>query len=70
MLQGGTHGSVVRALNLLGATGPDGEAPVPMLVLNAIHPLVPDQIADFVKNKDAVLVVEEGNPAFIEREIP
>lgn len=69
VLQGGTYGSVVRALGLLGATGADGKTPVPLLVLNAIHPLVPDQIADFMKGKDAVLVIEEGNPAFIEREI-
>jgi len=66
ILQGGTHGSVARALGLLGAEGDD---PVPLLVLNAIHPLVPDQIADFMDGKNAVLVVEEGNPAFIEREI-
>lgn len=69
VLQGGTYGSVVRALALLGATEPGEETPVPLLVLNAIHPLVPDQIADFIAGKDAVLVVEEGNPAFIEREI-
>lgn len=69
ILQGGTHGSVVRALGLLGARAGDEETPLPLLVLNAIHPLVPDQIADFAADKDAVLVVEEGNPPFIEREV-
>ncbi|GAB4306556.1 MAG: indolepyruvate ferredoxin oxidoreductase subunit alpha [Roseovarius sp.] len=69
VLQGGTHGSVVRALRLLGATRGAEVTAVPLLVLNAIHPLVPDQIADFVADKEAVLVVEEGNPPFIEREI-
>lgn len=69
VLQGGTCGSVVRALTLLGATEAGEETPVPLLVLNAIHPLVPDQIADFIAGKDAVLVVEEGNPPFIERGI-
>ncbi len=69
ILQGGTYGAVIRALSLLGAADAFGETPVPLLVLNAIFPLVPDQITDFIKDKDSVLVVEEGNPAFIENDI-
>ncbi len=66
ILQGGTYGAVIRALNLLGAGDAFGKTPVPLLVLNVIHPLVPSQIADFLQGKTSVLVVEEGNPAFIE----
>lgn len=69
ILQGGTYGAVIRALSLLGAADAFGETPVPLLVLNAIHPLVPDQITDFLAGKQSVLVVEEGNPAFIENDI-
>ena len=69
ILQGGTHGAVIRALNLLGAADAFGDSPVPLLVLNAIHPLLPDQLTEFMAGKDSVLVIEEGNPAFIETEI-
>jgi len=69
ILQGGTYGAVIRALCLLGAADAFGETPVPLLVLNAIHPLVPEQILNFLEGKQSVLVVEEGNPAFIENDI-
>ncbi len=69
ILQGGTYGAVLRALSLLGAADAFGSTPVPLLVLNVIHPLVPEQIAAFIEGKSSVLVVEEGNPAFIENEI-
>ena len=40
-----------------------------MLVLNVTCPLVPEEIRDFCLGKRAVLVVEEGQPEFIEQEI-
>ena len=40
-----------------------------MLVLNVTSPLVPDQIANFCLNKRSVLVMEEGQPEYIEQEI-
>ena len=69
VLQGGTYGTVVRALNQLGAADAFGDSPIPLLVLNAIYPLVPEQLVEFIKGKKSVLVVEEGNPNFIETEI-
>ncbi len=69
VLQGGTYGTVLRSLLLLGAADAFGETPVPLLVLNVIHPLVPEQITDFLAGKDSVLVVEEGNPPFIQQQI-
>jgi indolepyruvate ferredoxin oxidoreductase alpha subunit len=38
-------------------------------VLNAIHPLVPEELLGFLRGKRHVLVVEEGMPNFMEREI-
>jgi indolepyruvate ferredoxin oxidoreductase, alpha subunit len=38
-------------------------------VLNVTYPLVPEQVADFCASKRAVLVVEEGQPEYIEQEI-
>ena len=42
---------------------------IPLLVLNVIHPLVPDEVVDFIAGKERVLVIEEGMPAFIEQEL-
>src|SRR4029077_13491108 len=46
-----------------------GATPLPTLVLNCVYPLVPEEIVDFCKDKAAVLVLEEGQPEFIEQEI-
>jgi indolepyruvate ferredoxin oxidoreductase alpha subunit len=59
----------VRALQHLGLADALGSARLPMLVLNAVYPLVPEQIIEFCAGKRAVIVVEEGQPEFIEQEI-
>ncbi|MCY1515540.1 indolepyruvate ferredoxin oxidoreductase, alpha subunit [compost metagenome] len=38
-------------------------------MLNVTYPLVPEQVADFCVGKRAVLVVEEGQPEYIEQDI-
>ena len=38
-------------------------------VLNVTYPLIPDEVRDFCAGKRAVLVVEEGQPEFIEHEL-
>jgi indolepyruvate ferredoxin oxidoreductase alpha subunit len=42
---------------------------VPLYVLNVTYPIVPDEFAAFCEGKDAVLVVEEGQPEFIEQHL-
>ncbi|MFA0752899.1 MAG: hypothetical protein IMHGJWDQ_000663 [Candidatus Fervidibacter sp.] len=42
---------------------------VPLLSLHALFPLVEDEVAAFLEGKEEVLVVEEGEPALLEREI-
>ena len=69
ILQGGLYNSVIRRLQVLGLADPFGATKIPLMVLNVLHPLVPGQIEDFCKDKRAVLVVEEGNPEFIEHQI-
>jgi indolepyruvate ferredoxin oxidoreductase alpha subunit len=39
---------------------------VPIYVLNVTYPLIPEEIAQFCAGKRAVLVVEEGQPAYLE----
>ena len=69
IVQGGLYNSLLRSLQLLGLANAFGECDIPMLVLNVTYPLVPDQIADFCQGKRAVLVVEEGQPEYIEQDI-
>ncbi|RPE66624.1 indolepyruvate ferredoxin oxidoreductase alpha subunit [Pacificibacter maritimus] len=69
IVQGGTYNTVIRALNRLGLANLYGDTDVDMLVLNCVYPLVPDQILEFCEGKDAILVVEEGHPNYIEQQI-
>ncbi len=67
VLQGGLYNSVLRALELLGCADAFGTSRVPLYVLNVTYPLVPDEWERFCSGKRAVLVVEEGQPEFIEQ---
>ncbi|MBL6959232.1 MAG: indolepyruvate ferredoxin oxidoreductase subunit alpha [Rhodospirillales bacterium] len=69
ILQGGHYGVVLRALSRLGIADALGNSKIPLLVLNVVHPLVPEQITEFLSGKQSVLVVEEGSPAFIEDQV-
>ncbi len=69
VMQGGLYNSVIRALQQLGLADSYGNSRVPLLVLNVTYPLVPGEVADFCRGKRAVLVVEEGQPAYLEQEI-
>jgi indolepyruvate ferredoxin oxidoreductase, alpha subunit len=66
-LQGGLYNNVLRALELLDCADSFGTSRIPLYVLNATYPLVPDEWARFCAGKRAVLVVEEGQPEFIEQ---
>jgi indolepyruvate ferredoxin oxidoreductase alpha subunit len=69
IVQGGLTNTLVRALQQFGLADAFGELDIPTLVLNVTSPLVPDQIANFCAGKRAVLVLEEGQPEYIEQEI-
>ncbi len=67
ILQGGMYNGVMRALALFGLADVWGETRVPLHVLNVTYPLIGDDLAAFCRGKRAVLVVEEGQPDFIEQ---
>lgn len=69
ILQGGLYNTVVKRLAALGLADDFGNTDIPLLVLNVTHPLVPGQIREFCAGKKSVLVVEEGNPEYIEQQI-
>ncbi|MES2496105.1 MAG: indolepyruvate ferredoxin oxidoreductase subunit alpha [Pseudomonadota bacterium] len=69
IVQGGLFNSLNRALELLGLSDQFGAAQLPIYCLNVVYPLIPDEVADFCRGKRAVLILEEGQPEFIEHEL-
>jgi indolepyruvate ferredoxin oxidoreductase, alpha subunit len=69
ILQGGLYNSTIGALQRLGLADAFGASELAILALNVTYPLVPEEIRDFCLGKRAVLVLEEGQPEFIEQEI-
>lgn len=69
IVQGGLFNSLNRALELLGLSDAYGNAALPVYVLNVAYPLIPDEVQAFCAGKSAVLIVEEGQPEFIEHEL-
>jgi len=69
LLQGGMYNTTVRALELLGLADAFGNSRVPLYVLNVTYPLIDAEVKRFCSGKRAVLVVEEGQPDFIEQNL-
>ena len=69
ILQGGMYNTTVRGLELLGLSDAFGNTKVPLYVLNVTYPLVEEEIERFCASKRAVLLIEEGQPDFIEQNL-
>ncbi|HRP28729.1 MAG TPA: indolepyruvate ferredoxin oxidoreductase subunit alpha [Burkholderiaceae bacterium] len=69
IVQGGLYNSLIRALQRLGLSDVFGNAKLPIYVLNVAYPLIGSELTRFCAGKRAVLVVEEGQPNFIEQNI-
>jgi len=69
ILQGGLYNGVIRRLQAMGLADAFGNSRVPLLVLNVTHPLAPSQISGFCASKRSVLILEEGNPEYIEHQV-
>jgi indolepyruvate ferredoxin oxidoreductase alpha subunit len=66
LCQGGLYNAVIRALQTLGLADAFGASRVPIYCMNVTYPLIPEEITDFCGDKARVLIVEEGQPAYIE----
>ncbi len=66
LCQGGLYNAVIRALQLLGLADAFGGTRIPIYCMNVAYPMVPDEVVEFCSGKRRVLIVEEGQPAFIE----
>jgi indolepyruvate ferredoxin oxidoreductase, alpha subunit len=69
IVMGGLTNGLLRALERLGLADIFGASRVPLLVLNVVYPLVPEELRGFCAGKRAVLVVEEGHPEYIEQAV-
>ncbi len=69
IVQGGLYNTLVRALQQFDLADAFGVSSLSVLVLNVTYPLVPDELVDFCKSKSAVLLLEEGQPEYIEQEL-
>src|SRR5689334_13992365 len=63
---GGLYNAVIRALQTVGLADAFGNAKVSIYCMNVTYPMVPDEIVSFCTGKREVLIVEEGQPAYIE----
>lgn len=69
IVQGGMYNTVIRALQLLGLADVEGNTEMPLYVMNVAYPLIDDELRGFCQSKQAVLMIEEGQPEFIEQEV-
>ena len=69
ILQGGLYNTLLRALELLGLADAFGRTELPLYVLNVTYPLIDEEIRGFCAGKRAVLIIEEGQPEYIEQHL-
>ncbi|BEP44127.1 thiamine pyrophosphate-dependent enzyme [Variovorax sp. V15] len=69
IVQGGSYNTLVRALERLGLADVYGNTRVPLYVMNVAYPVIESEVIRFCEGKRAVLVVEEGQPNFVEQNL-
>jgi len=69
IVQGGLYNTLLRALELLGLADSAGNTELSLYVLNVTYPLIDAEIVRFCRGKTAVLIVEEGQPEYIEQHL-
>ena len=69
IVQGGCYNTLVRALERLGLSDVYGNTRMPLYVMNVAYPVIDSEVIRFCKGKRAVLLVEEGQPNFVEQSL-
>lgn len=67
--QGGSYNTLIRALQQLDLADAYGNTQIPLYVMNVAYPLVDNELLRFSEGKRALLVVEEGQPNFVEQNV-
>ncbi len=69
VVQGGLYNTLIRTLQQFGLADEWGHSGLSIHVLNVTWPLVPEDLSAFCADKQAVLLLEEGQPEYIEQEL-
>ncbi len=69
IVQGGSYNTLLRVLERLELADVFGNSRVPLYVLNVAYPVIDAEVLFFCEGKRAVLLVEEGQPNFIEQNV-
>jgi indolepyruvate ferredoxin oxidoreductase, alpha subunit len=69
IVQGGLYNTLIRTLQQFGLADAYGQSRLAIHVLNVTWPLVPEDLTGFCAGKTAVLLLEEGQPEYIEQEL-
>ena len=69
IVPGGLYNTLNRAMEHVGCSDARGNNRIPMYILNVVYPLVDAEVIEFCQDKQAVLLVEEGQPDYIEQGI-
>ena len=69
IVQGGLYNTLMRAMEIAGLADAYGKTDIPIYCLNVTYPLVDDEVKGFCLDKKAVLMIEEGQPEYIEQAI-
>lgn len=67
LVQGGLYNTLIRVLGLLGLADIYGNTKIPLYVMNVVYPVIDAEVLAFCEGKKAVLMLEEGQPEFIEQ---
>ncbi|MEO8935427.1 MAG: indolepyruvate ferredoxin oxidoreductase subunit alpha [Burkholderiaceae bacterium] len=69
VVQGGSYNTVLRVLERLGVADVYGNTTIPLYVMNVAYPVIDSEVQRFCLGKKAVLMVEEGQPNFVEQNV-
>lgn len=69
IVQGGLFNNLNRALTSLDLSDHLGNTKISTYVMNVAYPVVPDEVLAFCKGKKHVLLIEEGQPNYLEQSI-
>ncbi len=69
IVQGGLYNNLNRALSRLGLADILGHTKITQYVMNVTYPIIPEEVLKFCKGKKAVLLIEEGQPNYLEQSL-
>ena len=69
IVPGGLYNTLNRAMEHVGCSDVFGNTTIPMYIMNVAYPVIDAQVVRFCQDKKAVLMVEEGQPDYLEQNV-